>query len=258
MSNTSPITLLLVDDEKHIRLSLGDHLSHEGFNVTTAINGEDALEKLKEMSPDLIILDISMPGMGGTGFLRHISREDGSTIYPVLVLTARSSMKEFFESIHVDGFMGKPCREAELVSMIREITDHHRQAGAKQTRKRKQILLAEDQETIAQSIISSLQDAGFEVSLVTNGPDVLEQCVTVKPDLFLLKEVLFGLNGSAIASMLQVMPSARTTPIIVFDQTRSDQLPPPNVVDSIQNLKAFVCSANPGQLTRAVKKALLS
>lgn len=256
MSIAPPISLLLVDDEKHLLLSLSDHLLHEGFKVATATSGEDALAKLDATAPDLIILDISMPGMGGVGFLRRISREDGTTTYPVLVLTARGSMKAFFESIQVDGFLEKPCDESELVSKIREITARHRQSNEKQTRGRKRILLAEDDGAVARAIISTLETAGFDVVRVDKGPDVFDQCVVIKPDLFLLKEVISGLNGSAVASMLQVMPSAKLTPVIIFDQSRSEGSPKPKGLDSIQNLQAFLCTDDPTRLRTAVERVL--
>lgn len=256
MSITSRIKVLLVDDEKHLRLSLSDHLIHEEFDVVTAVSGEDAIAKLGSMSPDLIILDISMPGMGGIGFLKRISREDGTTTYPVLVLTARGSMKAFFESIQVDGFLEKPCDEGELVVKIREITARHQHASEKQSRSRKRILLAEDDKAIAQRLVFTLENAGYDVSLVDNGPVVFEQCVSVRPDLFLLKEVISGLNGTAVASMLQVMPSAKQTPVIIFDQSRSDASPRPKGLDSILSLKAFLCTADPERLQQAVDKVL--
>ena len=60
--------ILLVDDEKHLLVSLRDYLTFEHFTVTTAQSGEEALEVLERITPDLIVLDISMPGMGGMGF----------------------------------------------------------------------------------------------------------------------------------------------------------------------------------------------
>ncbi len=256
MSQAAPITLLLVDDEKHLLLSLSDYLKHEGFNVITANSGEVALARLETTNPDLIILDISMPGMGGVGFLRRITREDGTTRYPVLVLTARSSMKDFFESVQVDGFLEKPCNETELIAKIHEITAGYQIASEKQIRGKRRILLAEDESASALSITLALETAGFEVVLVQKGPDVLEQAVVARPDLFLLKEVVPGLNGSVIATMLQVMPSARTIPVIVYDESRSRSDGTPRGLSAVKSLRAFLNTANPDSLKDAVESAL--
>ncbi len=256
MSTPPPITVLLVDDEEHLLLSLSDHLKHEGFNVITANSGESALAQLEAINPALIILDISMPGMGGIGFLRRITHEDGTTRYPVLVLTARASMKEFFGSVQVDGFLEKPCDETELVAKIREITASYQIASEKQSRTKRRILLAEDDSVTAMLITSALETAGFEVVLSKEGPDVLEQAVVSRPDLFLLKEVVSGLNGSVIATMLQVMPSARATPVIVYDESRSSLKGAARGLPAAKNVRTVLYTANPDSLKDAVECAL--
>ncbi len=124
----------LVDDDEHLLVTLGDFLASEGFEVTKARSGEQALEQLKKISPDLIVLDISMPGMGGIGFLKQITAASGETRYPVLVLTARSAMKDFFDTVDVDGFAPKPCDEAELLGKIREILGRRRAQPAPESR----------------------------------------------------------------------------------------------------------------------------
>ena len=75
--------ILLVDDHEHLLTTLGDYLRFEGFDVLTAPDGRQGLMRIRERSPDLIILDVSMPGMGGCEFLDRIS-EDGSSIYEII------------------------------------------------------------------------------------------------------------------------------------------------------------------------------
>jgi CheY-like chemotaxis protein len=86
--------ILLVDDDPNICMMLGDFLMSEGYEISTVHSGEEALTILKQYKPDLIILDMGMPGMGGTGLLEHISAPTGYFPTPVLVLTARSEMAE--------------------------------------------------------------------------------------------------------------------------------------------------------------------
>ena len=101
MDNTKK-TILLIDDDTSLLVTLSDFLRFEGYDVTTADSGEQGLKRLKTLEPDLIILDMSMPGMGGIGFLKEISVV-GKPKHPVLVLTARANMAEFFADIDVDG-----------------------------------------------------------------------------------------------------------------------------------------------------------
>ena len=67
--------ILLIDDDTSLLLTLSDFLIHEGYQVVTANSGEQGLKRLDEVDPDLIILDMNMPGMGGVGFLREISSQ---------------------------------------------------------------------------------------------------------------------------------------------------------------------------------------
>ena len=78
--------VLLIDDEQNTRETRRDFLACEGYDVVTAASGEEGLERLAAGDPDLIVLDMQMPGMGGQGFLQRIS-EGGRPRLPVLVLT---------------------------------------------------------------------------------------------------------------------------------------------------------------------------
>ena len=113
--------LLLVDDDPNIRMMLGDFLVGAGYEVTCADSGEAALQCMLEALPDLVILDMGMPGMGGTGFLERITDRLGRTRVPVLVLTARSDLAEFFANKQIAGFLTKPADPDELVAEVQRI-----------------------------------------------------------------------------------------------------------------------------------------
>lgn len=219
MENTKMDHVLLVDDEKHLLVSLRDFLVHNQFKVTTAQSAEEGLRVLASAAPDLIVLDISMPGMGGLGFLREIAGADGKPRFPVLVLTARSMLADFFRDVPVDGFVAKPCDEDELVNMIRSILARRRQSADKKARDRRFVLLAEDDAAIAAGLTKALKQSGFDVNLAATGPELLEKATMLKPDVVLTKEVLKQLNGDAVATMLDVMPSTRGIPVVVYDDS---------------------------------------
>jgi DNA-binding NtrC family response regulator len=113
--------LLVIDDDAHYLIALRDFLVFEGFDVCTADTAERGLETLGEVHVHLVILDMRMPGMGGMGFLERVMTPQGSPRIPVLVMTARSELKKFFETFPVDGFLEKPCEGSRLVAKIREI-----------------------------------------------------------------------------------------------------------------------------------------
>ena len=246
--------ILLVDDEKHLLISLRDYLLYEKFEVTIAQSGEEALEKLKTMTPTLIILDISMPGMGGLGFLKRISSADGKSEYPVLVLTARSMMADFFGNLDIDGFIAKPCDETKLVSKIREIITRRKAVAEKQTRSSRIIIIAEDDETLSSELSTKLENAGCRAIVVGSGPEALEKAAGEKPDVLLIKEILPRLNGSAVASLMEVMPSLSSTPVILYDADRKGE--DTDRFRKMKCVKKFLPTADADLLFKAVMELL--
>jgi len=208
--------ILLVDDEQHLLISLKDYLVSERFDVVTASSGEEALTKLDEVKPDLIVLDISMPGIGGLGFLRQITGGDGKTLYPVLVLTARSMLENFFDSVSVAGFLTKPCDETKLVRAIRKILSTQQKMPARSQGQKFTILLAEDDPSLIPTLMTVFTAAGFSVTSVENGPDVLDKAVSMQPDVVVMKDLLPRLNGSAVARLIDVMPSLSGIPVVLY------------------------------------------
>lgn len=227
--NNKTDKILLVDDERHLLISLKDCLINERFDVVTASSGEEALAKLEGVKPDLIVLDISMPGMGGLGFLRQITDEDGKTRYPVLVLTARSLLESFFKTVSVAGFLPKPCDETKLVRTIAKILASSKKQPARAQSQRLTLLLAEDDEKLVSGITAILAKAGYTVVNVQDGPDVLDKAVTIRPDVVVMKEVLPRMNGTAVARLIDVMPSLSGTPVVLYDERLGvvDETKPP-------------------------------
>jgi CheY-like chemotaxis protein len=162
-----------------------------------------------------------MPGMGGLGFLKRISDAGGKPRFPVLVLTARAMLADFFKEVEVDGFIAKPCDEAELISIIRIILDKRKSAMMLSQRIKPQILLGEDERVIAEDLVRHFGKAGYDIEVAGSGPELLEKAARRRPSLVLTKEVLPRLNGSAVASLLDVMPSMSAVPVVLYDWTRS-------------------------------------
>ncbi len=115
-------TILLIDDEVDLVDLVKFQLVAKGYNVVTANDGLEGLERLKIVKPDLIILDMNMPRMGGLEFYGKISTDRGKSKYPVLVLTARANLEKTFKDIAVDGFMSKPFEIDQLILEVERIT----------------------------------------------------------------------------------------------------------------------------------------
>ncbi len=115
-----PTTILVVDDTLNVRMLLRDHLEAEGYKAVTANNGRDALIVARHEMPDLILLDIMMPEMGGYEFIRHY-RQEKST--PIILLTAKieESDKVVGLELGADDYITKPFGMRELVARIRAV-----------------------------------------------------------------------------------------------------------------------------------------
>ena len=117
---TGPFSILVVDDEEYILTFVAIKLKISGYRVLTADNGIDALEIIRNTPPDMVIIDIIMPGMNGIELLKEI-RSFSSV--PVIVLSAIESQevvtREFREG--ADDFIHKPFNPDELVVRIEAI-----------------------------------------------------------------------------------------------------------------------------------------
>ena len=112
--------ILIVDDDDKIRDLLKDFLTDNNFLTSTAVNAEEALEKLNFISFDLIIIDIMMPGMNGYELTKKI-RE--STLVPLIHLTAMGETENIIHGLEIgaDDYIGKPFEPKELLLRIKNI-----------------------------------------------------------------------------------------------------------------------------------------
>ena len=250
--------ILLIDDDASLRRTLSDFLRFEGYAVTNADSGEKGLEALKTCSPDLIILDMSMPGMGGIGFIKSILDKNGKPSYPVLVLTARANMAEFFADVNVDGFIAKPCEPQDLLMEVGRIiflrSGDELESGSP-AGKRSKLLFGESDAGVAVRLKEWFSAREYVVELLEKGPEILERAIVSRPDLIIMNTIMEGMNGGAVAEMLKVMPNTKSIPLVMYDDSGSG-LPS---VDSNVSGGGVVCvvpSSDPSELQDAITKIL--
>lgn len=113
--------ILIVDDEKALRMQLCDSLERQRYIVETAVDGDEALDKLFEDSFDLVILDIMMPGIDGLTVLKEMRK--GGIITPVLLLTAKNSAEDKVKGLDngADDYLAKPFSLDELMARVRAL-----------------------------------------------------------------------------------------------------------------------------------------
>lgn len=115
--------LLIVDDEERIRVALLDVLQTQGYEISQASNGIEALQKVKRESPDVIILDINMPRMNGLEVTRKIKVDDQLKHIPLIILTGLDDMEMRIKALKLgaDDFLIKPPHMAELTARVRSL-----------------------------------------------------------------------------------------------------------------------------------------
>ena len=119
-----PKLVLIVDDEADIRAFLADLLTTQGFECVTADNGREALHQANALQPDLILLDIMMPGMGGMEVVRLIREQQGDSP-PIIMLSCLSHPNTTLRALDegADHFVVKPFRVSELMQTIELVLD---------------------------------------------------------------------------------------------------------------------------------------
>ena len=117
-SMTTPSRILVVDDDQAIAEMVGIVLRGRGFEVATSPDGASALEAFPRLRPDLVLLDLMLPGMDGIEVCRRIRRESG---VPIIMLTARTDTADVVEGLEAgaDDYLTKPFEPEELVARIK-------------------------------------------------------------------------------------------------------------------------------------------
>lgn len=141
-------TILLVDDDTLMRRSLAFHLEQAGYQVHTAANAEDALEFVRNSPPDLVMLDIGLPGMDGLDALREIKAQDN---LPVIFLTGRRRELDEVVGLELgaDDYITKPFDVDVVLAHIKAVL--RRAENNSQSEKMNQILIVGDLEVDPQA-----------------------------------------------------------------------------------------------------------
>jgi len=132
---TNSKRILVVDDERHIVRLIQVNLEREGYQVLTAFDGKDGLQKAKTEKPDLIVLDVMMPYMDGFEVLKNMKADPVTAEIPVIMLTAKAQDADVFRgwSSGVDCYLTKPFNPMELLTFVRRIFQSFEEESGEKT-----------------------------------------------------------------------------------------------------------------------------
>jgi len=117
---------MIVEDEQDVVTYLEVLFRDNGYEVATALDGKEGLEKIKEFRPDLITLDIIMPNQSGVGLYRALKKDETLQNIPVIILSGVSQYKKFFARDHHTipkpvAFVEKPIDKSQLLALIQQL-----------------------------------------------------------------------------------------------------------------------------------------
>lgn len=116
-------TILIVDDEEDILELLKVNLSNEGYNILQTMTGEEAIKIAKQSSPDLIVLDLMLPGIDGLEVTKYLRKAEATEDIPIVMLTAKGEESDIVTGLELgaNDYISKPFSPRELTARIRAI-----------------------------------------------------------------------------------------------------------------------------------------
>lgn len=249
--------ILVVDDDKFIQKSLERVLQGAGYRVLTAGTAARGLQAVRDEKPDLMILDIQLPDMSGVGVLNELCGQTGRPSLPILVLTGRPHMDQFFKGMSRVGVIQKPYTTADLLDTIQKALA----AGGKPAvpsvapvTKKIRAMILEDDEGLMSSLLLSLRQAGVTVEAFQRGVGILEQATQVRPDVLIVNRILSGMNGEAVAAALGRTPETKHTHVVMFDLSGMGRSLT-GIKERCPNVVAVLTAIDTGTVVDAVRKA---
>jgi len=218
--------VLIVEDDSPIRAMLTDLLGDAGYVVAEAIDGYQALEHLHDRRPDLIVLDLMLPGMSGWEFLeRSRARlEEGNV--PVIILSAIKGTGDYPATLGVAAWFTKPLEVKKFMSAVEQLagpSQAHTSGTAGRT-DRQDILVIEDEPTIAALIVEHLEGEGYAVEVAPNIDKALERMARDVPQLIVLDLMLPGRSGWEFLRSREQIPHVADIPVLVVSAAPQERL----------------------------------
>ena len=233
--------VLVVDDEPMVRDTLDQLLTDEGYVVDTAVDGEDALDRVKAARPDAILLDLMMPGMNGRQFLQALRSDPAYEQVPVLIMTAVHGLEVNLASIGASEVVEKPFDGDDLLNKVALAVYRSRDAGRMHSSTlpalpadplpdpgdRPVVLLVEQDRERLQRLDVLLSERGYTVVSMTRALGQLTRLArALRPRAILLEQ-----SSEGVAEVARDLRS-ESIPMLVFARDATPDADLANAADS--------------------------
>jgi signal transduction histidine kinase/DNA-binding response OmpR family regulator len=209
--------VLVIDDDQAVRDYVSHVLTHEGMRVVVAADGDAGVRMARELRPDLITLDVMMPGVDGWTVLTMLKDDPQLRNIPVVMLTMVDE-REAAYTLGASAFLNKPVERDRLLEVLERLGHE---------RARRHILLVEDDITTRQMMRRLLEREGWSVREAANGQIGLRAVEESPPAMILLDLMMPEMDGFTFAATVRRNPAWSTIPIIVVtakDLTPEDRI----------------------------------
>ena len=214
--------ILLVDDDPDIHVSLGTVLRAEGYSVTSARDGVEAMKLIYKDRPDLLILDLLMPRKDGFAVVREIREDPEYADLPILILTAvreetsrRRYELETGSDMDVQDYVEKRIRPAELLRRVRKLLPQPA-PGAAPAAARATVLLIDDDPDFVTGTRVTLEANGYRALTALSGAEGLALARSERPDVILLDIIMPHQDGFMVCEALKADAELAQIPVIML------------------------------------------
>ncbi len=212
--------VLVVDDELDMANLIKSNLEKGKYEVICALSGKEGIEKAKEIHPDIITLDILMPGMDGFQVLETLKNDPELSRIPVILISiVADAKKEKGFNLGAVDYIKKPVDFESLSSSINKVMENLSQKSTAE----KNILIIDDEKNMAYLAKSFLIKRGFEVSCALSGYEGLNLARENKPDLIILDLAMPGMDGFEVIKKLKSNKETNSIPIIILTSSISEK-----------------------------------
>jgi DNA-binding response OmpR family regulator len=212
--------VLIVEDDAPIRGMLTDVLYDAGYLVVEASDGAQAVEELRQMQPDLIVLDLMLPQLSGWQFLERCRDQIERANIPVLILSAIKGRGDYPSSLGAAEWLTKPVDLDQFLETVEVLT----RPPSADTHIGKHVLVVEDENLIRDVIVDRLVDDGFEPEIAGTLAEARRKIKQNQPSLILLDLMLPDENGWAFLRERSQDPRLATIPVIAISAATRERL----------------------------------